>query len=710
MYDPGSSSSAHRGESWQVHNMKWEEFTHEGAGNGGHELYRFLSETAVGAPGVHASVAAALRMVNKTFKQTIDPMICAYMRGLNATVAELQTAIRTDITHKELKPPRGGQGTSEEMAARFNAWSGQDAINERTTGEKTDVIERKFGYHTVMTLKKCMSEAVRATQGQGTTYGWTRTLDDVPRLGTTVHCFLAMAGKHACELHAGRKHCECSGTIGGGFAYVPNGRGLIMHCCEACIDEHSIILNPSSGTPIVPRSRKDPQNERMRELAHGILLQMGISPPYGRDSIRQQVGSDAWQLYLNNPHHMMLGRRRHLDSSSALRFLLLSHPSIDNESKTPATRALYTFQDLLHATKSNVAEAENHIFESDRLMDNLKLAQKQLLRDHAIRQFNRLLTDHGVGEGITALTLEEAGDLLPGATELIERAVVQGMLETPLPQMREAHILSSPFTMRLLSAVVLGLGQLNRYDRSFSGCNASRFAYAYATGLCAGKDIAFNIRELSAQINIDVCEPGVSLRCWRSLVTTMHVFDAIDYQSIRVVQCPQEQIMGYMRDHYGGAIPNNGVVLQWSFDVGGVHIKGPVSAPLSRKWFEDKKESGETLLAGLNYAPAFRPVPNAVHFQTLSQKAGDLDSGEHRSESDAYEKAIKACIGWFQHTAQHLCARPETRALGLDVLTGDSTRMLIKIVEEADLDPECVASSAMSLQLDEAEEDAVDSG
>lgn len=712
--DPFPRVHIHSG--WGVHNLQWESFTGELVNNGGWEIYRFLSEAAVSMDGVCASVVPVLRVLNKTFKTTIDPLITAYMIRLNTVVAALQGSIKEIITHDNLKPTHGhrfsGVHVNVDPVAlqAWNAWHARHATITNSIRDNLNRVEAKFGYHVSMTLKKCMSEHVNNQRGQGI-YGWAPAATDKPRLGTTVHCFLAMAGKHTCELHGVKEHsarCMCATTIGGAFTYVPQGKGLIMHCDATCMNSNCVIINPSDGRAIVPRTRKDQQDEHMKEFAEAILLHTGVSAPFTRDSLRNRVGGDTWATYVHNPHAVLQARPG--DASSAMRFLLLTHPSFELFIGAHAsTRYVPTFQSLIHASGSMVRAATRHMASCDTVVEKLQALQAELLRKHAVAQIDDLLKRRGEKDGVSNLNLETASNLLPGTRELMDSVVVNAIAATPLDRLRSAHVLSRPFTSRILSAIVMALGSLRRYDATFSGSHASGFAYSYVTGLCAGKDMRFDHSELSVQLNIDVCDED-SIQCWRNLVTVLHIFDSIDYRSIKVVECPQEEIVPFMRDHNGGGLPRSGTILKWTIDIGGKRLSGPIIAKIDRDWYSNKKASGEALLASLGYEPEFIDIPTGRSFRALAQYGTEEDprSPGRPTYASVNYSATQEFINWFQHTAQHLCARPETRAIGLDILTGDQPRSLIKIVGEADLDPECVASAAAVMQIDEAVEDAED--
>lgn len=692
------------------HNLDWDKFQAENAQNAGHELYNFLSAMAVTEPDVHASVAAQLRSLSRTFKATVDPLIVQHMQTINNSVALLNTSIRAKIEHANIRPPRGHtveHAPVGAVGAAFTAWEQQDGVLDAAMQSHHAVIEAKFGYHTAMTLKKCLSEHMNNGRGRGI-YGWVPKDSDVVRLGASVHTFLAMSGKHSCEVHAARaakgerwmSACECASTIGGAFTFVPNGNGLIMHCSERCLNQECIIINPSSGVPLIPRSRKDPQSERMLELSKALMLQKGVQPPYGRDPIRNLMGSDCWNAYVQAPHQDLLGRRQQLDATSALRYSLLDFPTIKAE--RAANRVCPSFQWLTNIRDQTVVEAHSHIKAADDLDSALTQSQRNLLREHGVKQLNRLLREHGKMDGID-VSVEDLANMLPGAQQLIDKAILDAMADTQRENIREANVLAAPFTMRILSACILALGSLRRMSESLSGNQPSNFAYSYITGLCAGKDASFSIRELSAQINLDLNESNVSMDEWRKAVTAMHVFDAIDYESITISEMPQEQIEGFMREHNGGAIPSGGLVLKYEFDVGGLRLAGPCVAGTTRQWYEDKMYSASCILVENGFNPQLASVPTMSRFKHIRW---DIDSD--MGDEHANREAIACFVHWFQWNAQHLCGRPETRAIGLDILTGDSTRSLIKIVGESELDAECVAIAGQQMQMMESAEDKRD--
>ena len=679
------------------HTLVWDEFMDKNTG--GYEVYRLLSETAVKTPGVSACVAATLRTLNRMFKSTVDPTIVSHMPTLNETIGSLHSHIRWHISHHNVCPQRPRTSPNlppvdEEVLATWNAWKDEDVRLTEIVNNHTATIEAKFGFHTTMTLKKCISEHVNSLKGNGV-LGWCPKSTDVAKLSPTIHGFLAAAGKQTCQLHAGRKQCVCSATIGGVFSFVPNGRGLVMHCDQSCIHEHSILLNASSGTPIVPRSRRDYQNDRSRELAQSMMLQVAIQPPFARDCMIQRAGVDAWHTIVHNIHTQLSGNRS--VESPSVRLLLTDLPSV-----VPASASeprIPSFQSLMKFDRRHVNSAMQHLEEADLLEKNIESARIELLRKHGESQINRILSEMGVGEGLVDITIVEAENLIPGCKKLIDSAVIDTIAKTPADRLRFAHVLSCPFTAKLVSIIVMALGQLKRYDLTFSGNTASGFAYSYVTGLCAGCDATFDVVELSAQLNCDVLQAGVSIQCWRDLVTTMHVFDAIDYQSIRVIECPANEVESYVRDYYGGE-RRSSTLFKWSFDIGGKRISGPVNCSTNARWHANKKESGEVLLVSHGYHPELEDLPTRKFLAILGNDPGfECNHGEGR------KAAVKALCHWYEHTAQHLCARPETRAIGLDVLTGDNTRLLIKAVSDADLDSETVAAAAASMKIDEMNEE-----
>lgn len=685
------------------HNLDWDAFQQANAQNAGHEIYRFLAEMAVNMDGVHAEAAALMRALCKDFRDAIDPLIVAYITRLNnEVISKLKTAVHGKFNHSRQEPARASAEYTEYAAERTRRDADVAALSDR--------VETKFGFHVASNLKKCMSMHCEA-QVMNSLVGWAWKPNDLPRLSYGIRGFLAMAGKHTCELHAGKKSCDCSKTIGGGFCFVPNGGGLILHCCQRCIDEHVVVFNPSSGCPVVSHTRREPQNAAMKELVEAYMLQVHIQPPYSRDAIRHRFGDERWLHFIQSPQEKL--DRAHAGS---LRLMVDSHPSLRG-APDDRYRDVANMGRLLELSADNKTEAVQWIQEKETLRLEIAQSRRDLVHKHCERQFNRMLSKHVVREGIDSITVAEANNLLPGTLELVSTVIFDRICKSPEIEetVDELTILSLPYTLTIIHTVSIALGRMRRKDMQHSGTHATPFAYSYVTGLCAGKDIMFDEREISAQINMDVVqilrrgdfapweEEEASDRCWRALITTMHVFDSMDYTTIRVVKCPMEEISVYMRDFYGGSMPESGTVLKWTFQNGGATFSGPIVTSTDKSWYERKANAGAALLTSLGFKPELINLPADNYFRVMKHNSMEEVTG-HIGE--AYRGATTSFINWFQHTAQHLCARPETRALGLDILTCDKTRMLISIVEDHDLDPEVVATAAQMMQIDEAAEDA----
>lgn len=669
------------------HNLNFEGLANDLAG--GHEIYRFLAEAVVLDNSVCSSVAPVMRALNKTFRETVDPLIPQYMKEFNVNLAALHSAVAEKLTLP-------GQETSDSKETKQRR---AEITNEIT--HRIRYVEAKFGYHTSKSLQKCVTEHGNRKYGVGT-FGWLPQDTDVARMSTTVNSFLAMAGKHACELKCrfNGRGCICACMIGGTFAYVPQGKGLIMHCDEACIAANSLTLEPNRGTPIVAASALEPQDTRMKELSNSILIQLGIRITFSNDEMTERVGFANWQTFIVNPHNLLAQKaRRSQHGSSALRFLMLNHPSLK---ATDCYAAVPTFQSIFRVQDSTIRAAKQHLLDAEKFEEDLVKAQRRLVRTHVEKQMERLLRERGRDHVIEYLDFKMLKNLLPGALELMTRAVFEEAEYIDVSRIRELHVLRSPFTEILVKTVVMALGALRRYDKFFSGLQASSFAYAFVTGLCAGKDENFEIRSLSSQLNTDVCDPNVSISCWKDMVSTMHAFDAVDFTTVVVTPCKDAEEMMYLVEHNGGNVPREGLVLKWQLKIGDATLSGPlILQSLSRKWLKDKKTAGEALLRELGYEAGFLDLPNDIAFRSALQH-------DEEGENVAQKKSVKLITRWVCHAAQHLCARPETRAIGLDLLTADNTRLFNKVVASAALDTETLATVGMVQQADEEMENRED--
>lgn len=665
--------------------VNWCELTNDG--NGGFELYHFLSKTAVTAIGVDRSCVSTLRCLDKTFQATVDSIIIEHIQYVNTLVSNLHGAmIDLDafrLTQRSQVVPGSPHSASRTREAELRA----------AIAYNTSVFEERFGYHVAQTLKKSLHEHETNRQTQSFS-GWVPKDTDIAHLSTTIHGFLSISGKQTCQLHAGGKACACSTTIGGAFSFVPNGNGLLLHCAPACIEEHSILIDPSSGTPITSRARDMNQDSNMRELAHAMCLQVGIRSPFSRDCLQERVRSDTWATMITNRHQELLTRLRHQGPES-LRFMLLNHPSYEAPGGS-----FPTFQSLMKVSNDAVQAAEEHLEELDDLEAELVKSRRRLLKDLALRQFDRLLAKQGEQEGLSNLTLGLCDVLLPGTGKLVKASIVSQMVDVmPLRlNVLNGHVLSNPFTTRIIKLIAAALGPLKRHDHSLYGPTASDSAYGFVTGLCAGLDNSFNMRDLSAQLQDGMCESDFSLNQWKHLVWVLHGFDDMDYQSIQVSECPIEEIASLLRDYNGGVVLTESVILKFSFTFLGKMLRGPIICNNKQQWYTSKLAAGKARLAELEHHSMLKSPPSEWCFQSISPFATVYNENSI-TRSDAIHEFCK----WTEHTAKRLCARPETRAIGIDVLTNDQPRIFFQLVQKPHLAAEKSAASAAAMQVEDEE-------
>jgi hypothetical protein len=523
-----------------------------------------------------------------------------------------------------------------------------------------------------------------------------------------------MAGPYSCELHAGKEICDCSRELGGGFAFVPNGGGLMLHCCQSCMDEHTIGINPVDIKPIVchwepqPLATSNCVHGRQLQFAHAILMLLDIKPPFVLDHLRKYVGYEEWRVITNVWTALKKGHVGGIGTfaDTTVRLLMLDTPTTraDVRHGTRAANMTHlhtpiTFQRLFHFGNDVVAGALEHVAESDRLYKELENTRRQLLKQHTTRQFDTLLRKQCSNADIPNTTLYDCDKLLPGVKQYVELAITTPLSFAHSNSVHEAHVMTIPLTSLLVQTCVLALGHLRRYDMEFSQGHASPHAYAYITGARAGFEIAiFNgqAAPLLMVEGVDRITETTTFDYWRTLVISMHVFDALDYESIRVTEMSYDERVVAIRNFHddGHCTSISDIVFKWSFDVGGVRVEGPVIMRRDKAWYDRKIATSLHVLETHGYWGTFK-------IEAMPPPYNELDLLARNGLHDPAGGHTAALVEWIQNVAQELCSRPETRSVGLDVLTVDSTRLFIKTVGNANLDAQTVAAAGVSMRTDE---------
>lgn len=702
-------------EGYGKHTMKWEEFHAANAQNAGHEIYRFIAEACVLNPETSAQSAGILRRCNKDFRNAIDALIPQYMVTFNENLAQWRRRV---LAVKQLEDTSTRDMTAEEKAAHTTSHTSAkiiEAVCQR-------FVELKFGWHVAMSLRKLVTTSINGTIDTPPEVAGSHERSEAKlHMSTGLTTFLSMAApKGSCEIHSRceplrsfkRSVCTCPASLqmGGEFCIIPNSQLLVMHAGQQCVHESRIVFNPSNGRPINPLSAaraaawSENMCKRTIEFAEVLMANRGIAHPFGRERIREAVGSAEWMIHVENPHRALMipNRIARQRASGSLQFMLLDHPAFQN---TNASIKVPTVQRLLRCSTDDINDAHEQMCSADDLEREIAHQRIKIVEDHCLRQFNDQLVRYGSQEGLDNMYLDAADSLLPGLKNLVQKSVFEPIASLPADRTREANINAFPFTKMIMKAAVLGMGTLRRIDLQIAAAHASPYAYAFVTGLCVGHDPSFQKENMCAALMHD---PDCSLLMHKNYVTTMHVFDGIDYTSVKVIPCPQEEIASFARDYNGGNVADNiACVLKWSFTMAGQRLTGPIFASKIASWYDNKANAGYVRLASLGYTPQLVEVPSKrCHLALAAASAG---RGPPPPGGPTATEACKSFCHWFQYTAQHFMARPETRAIGLDILTGDRGRtMMVQVVGELGLDTELIASAAVAMQIEEAEEDAGD--
>ena len=667
------------------HTLHWEQITSDEARNGGHELYRLLCEHALDATDVHGCVVGTLRMLNREFRTTADPLILKYAKHFNATVLKpLQELIWLEEEHKKAIT------STPLMSTNWNAKQ-QEYTARRAL--YTPFIVQKFGERTSKALVNCMFKLpkYKLEQDEQQMYRCPSIVKELaaflPAAGdycthicdTSVVGFLAMAMQRAdtCALHAFSdmsKCCEkaCTNKVPN-ISYVPHGHGLIIQACPSCLMSESVALNikednkellcgPCDRFSYTISRKWDDNYLRHYSMAHAMMLQKGLHLGDKVSEIKISHTFDNCEVDDENP---LLFLMRY--ALGRVTRVMMADNLVDNPlfSKPWTKGGVLTFCQALQLSNTDVQRAKLHIKEVGEGNFELESMKYKIVEKMTFGQLDDLLTEAAFQHGAeTKLTVEKAERMLPGSLTVVKREVVDEMMKHSrfcAHSVEISHVVSYPNTRKLVRVLSLATTQLRRLDLQLAGSHASPHAYAYVTGMCCGNDMNFSKRELSAQVNFCAFEnESLVQKGAQRLVELMHVFDAMDYETIRVTQGDPDE-----DDEFP--------TFRWSFQVCNLCVSGSLVTPKSHSWFSD-------IQSNVTYAHLQGELGDDIHSSIVKTEPFPAHRNMRYNDVPSVEQ-------WLDHTARQLCARPETRALGLDVLTHNQPHLMFAAVESVFMNP-----------------------
>lgn len=659
---------------------------------GGHELYRFLAPVIVASS---AAAAAAMRAQNRDFRAAIDEAILAYMRDdFNPRWKRVYAAVhrRGDGAPKQGRQPYHDHDmTDADVAADYSERLAafEDAVELIDQFQKGTA--RVFGRD----FAQCMIKAAQQ-------YHDPSRRPDPQTRQTAVCCvdkpFVVGEDSVHFYLAAGHGRCEVCSVLGKRCLHrtmpslAPNeslvvpedgvGSGLhprALWCGDACIDRQCITFNKMEHQPLKLTSQRAPRTvARNNNLLKAMLRNVGLSTPFHAQNIAQLIGVDEYSQYFEDRsfERDAAGAAERIDGRRNCRMWLGPHPTM------PAGSSV---QERLRLSGVVAAMAECDVSRQEAADAKIKALTAQVRMQKLVDDFDALVAADADLGAAGLRTLDEADNLYPGTKRTVEY-ILRGVLKEHAEE--QPHALDQQFTRLALRTLSMTAGALRRWDQTFSwNATASGHAYAYVSGLCVGDTPAVCLADIASHLNHEPVAMHYSQSEWRTHVTAMHVFDALTWNQLQLDRTLQRPAAGSSTDPVDAS---RGLVA-WTVVVGqgagAAKITCETEPPRDRQsWLNIGKACRRRLDELDMWVEQGLPcAPSQAQIDAI------FSSGEGES-TDA-----RIALDFLQVMAQTMAFAPETRAMGLDILTSDNTRGFIHAVAAAGLDLECLT---MEHQID----------
>ena len=623
--------------------------------------------------------ARSLRVQSKQFRDAIDPEIVAFMTSLNEGFAQYQMFHRALV---KCGVPRASRVASDPVDMT------QAQIEERYQQDVLRVRAQEKGLHS---FRERVAAVFTEDVAQGLCKAVTMVAQDDPHATSstiytigfdTVHAYLAMAARR-CEVcsHHG-KRCLNHHS----FKLVPSGHrsSRILFCRDKCVDDNCVIINTMSCEPLSISSRSPMGIVKNAELFKCILRHVGITPPFSSAAISKRMGADRYDaltektpVFAPPGEDTVPARDRRIYERQNTRYWLLAHPTLPPHFSL-CEKLCVSAQKIEMATADvrRARDIQNQIDEYTRAMRLEKL----------MGDVNALLERAGLARNGFS-NVAEVDSLYPGVAKTVEKMLQAGRER----ELSDQHALDSTFIPMVVKTIIMLVGDLRRHDQSLTGDNcASGRAYTYVTGLCSGEHPNLSLSSMVDKFNSDPLALKFQLDDWRSLVTAMHAFDALQWNRLKIHPClPRaDGQAGGSSDPFPSADPSSRV--GWTINIGGadahaVTLTAQMTPPDSQAEYKAIASACEARLDELGLEAALPAVPSQAHIDAF------VKDFEH---SDA--------VNFLEVAAQTMAYHDETRAIALDILTGANTRAFINAVACSGLDVEALSAEAVAVKMDTA--------
>jgi len=485
----------------------------------------------------------------------------------------------------------------------------------------------------------------------------------------TTHAYAAMAFKH-CEICAplGRK-CKASG-----FTPAPYAQGVDDECMRLlygsseCVSRECFCWNTIALEPLKLRSLRrgqlpyNPNNNRTVEAA---LRHMQIPVPIRCETLSGRLTTSDCALISKTGVHMpvmamaddaqqqAITSSAHIEERVGRIFWLRSHPSLPHS---------YSFEHKLRLPPKAFASAEADMARAAKRDAAIKKATSDANREKLRGDIEALFASRSGLASQQLATIDALDAHFPGTA-----ATARRILNT-YNEGETEHALDVAFTSSFVNVADMMAVDLRRWDQQLAegGRLATGRAYTWITGMSVGETPGIGLSDIANKLNDDPRTLSFSTHEWNAYVTTMHVFDALQWNGLTATKA-QRQEASCSHDPLGGPEDVAGRCF-WTIGIGvgqaELAVKGEVTYPSTRAEWINIYNAANQLLDDCDLESTL-PTPPA---QSII------------NEIFNNEDAARVALGWIEVMAQTLAYYPVTRAMGLDILTNYSTRGVIAAV------------------------------
>jgi hypothetical protein len=498
----------------------------------------------------------------------------------------------------------------------------------------------------------------------------------------TVHAYASMAFKR-CEVCGPLgKRCPKQWRSGGTFSCAPYAQGVTPDCMRLlcappeCVAQQCFAWNVIALEPL--KVSKDGRrgstalsfSEYNNKLLESALRHCQVPYPVKCEALCTRLSQPDRCLVSKSGVHLdptgprvnqgytggmsVVARESHISERLGRIFWLHRHPSM------PVN---YSFEEKLRLSPHTMQLARNDIQRAEKRDRLVKVAILDANRKKLLGDVEALLESKEGLKSQNLCTVEALDAHFPGVQATINRILStynEGECE---------HALDVAFTCSLVNVAEMMAVDLRRYDQSFStgGRVASGRAYSWITGLAIGLTPGVSLAEIANKLNDDPRILRYDHEEWRNYVTAMHVFDALQWDALKVEKrCAASAGMAGGSNDVMGSHEGNKVFYTIGIGTPEFNLKvgAEVTYPGTRAEWVAIHASVEETLDKMGLEADLPGVPSQAQIDELQKP----------------ECEATFAVNWIEYMAQTMAYWPKTRPIGLDILTNYSVRGFVAAV------------------------------